>query len=1818
MNYFANTIRKHIGDQIDRFRAESSQGRKMIFMVPAMPEATMLSVADAIASFCLRDDGLLLTLKIAATLTDAWSTEGQRLVREKGWEDERGNLTYYRNLQERPDKCTLVVLCGADRVTDAGGLADFHTCEPDMIWRIDMRQSFKGWMIEKLNYVGMQDYTDDDFITFDRIIKPLFTCGRGDLLQISDWLKDLNLNNASDVTDIPYIMLGRLQKFGLPLLGRFPLGQKRKQLSLYINKSVEFYNYTMFLEARQRDKAIKAIDKVLAVIAAGEDPGIPLDDEDVCGSYSSGEQFLEGLKRYIETDDQAERVKLLQCDFVVIWDKILKFKVQEKKEKRESVRKLSGSPVEVFLSAAWMTLRDFYLEHKGETELKIDTVSITHDLFKHDVDSGDDIAENSELARRYLTRLVGGIDPFISQHINLSNADGSEIEFSCGLVSPAINCRYSKSAEPVLEFSIVISSQFNPLRRKFGWRLPEHHMFRLSVDLLYRAKSAIGALQGIHKLPVYHISYYEELLQATADEEIRRVLLHSIRDERENKNALTNLLSGDWAHENDPLSSKLKILAEKYDTFIGDAACNGIFSTIFVNQSVWTDMRRAYADVFEEASSMTDIGQSSLVGMLTRAFLIIEPRPLCLGNTWHADFHERSGVATILHPSVVEMLEAQMIYLTRCFNYAANKELGQTPGKDAFKAHIWRAYVDLSSIQSPLSGLLFNQQHNLDANVRGQELIHRIGSSDSTDTPLSTRLLLQYNEGTEDDNSLSDTEMFRETSESKLLLRLMQDYFDLHPHARDGLSVAIFRNKDIQPVIAAVHAYLKILAKKPTVQQPNKRYVLNQDRNRPYAISVTLFTESNDETDVSLWVQQWRERWEAAETESKYDVYRRCRFSIAHRIIEKDGLSSFQKLINEQFEADIAVFYNFIGAGEGVNYFEKVDTFDVTSRNLKFPILEKACCTISNPAEKYRRKRVVSNRQFALGAYHANLLHTLQTGTHQTGTIVVGAGDFTPWRGLIDCLHKKAEWTICIDPNMDERLIKSPLLESDNEREIIGFGSGVGSHGEDNYTVSTEQFSFTDILHRLKAAIKSLYASGAGWSTEECEAVAKGILNIAPELSGLSLVRATGVGDEYIRDFMAYALSRRMLDADDSLLCESLISLDAYRHWFDLSENRRRPDLMWMRVEIGSNNRLHIKMHLIECKLGQESSEYVNKAKSQIDNGLKVLASAFAPLLDEDGGACIEDERPDRRYWWMQLHRLIASKTEVSRNRYHGVLAALERLAEGDFEVSWDASVFAFWINRDDEIKRTGYWLTGGSPSVTANIYSIGGSFVRRLITDSGMDAIDWATFSDQGNEIVEDEGEIVPADAEDDYTPWEDEAVEENNEEEALVETAEDVDTPSSDIVTKEHTEAQGSFSHRKDDIPPESTVSRVSDGLGSTVEVAGVQTVPEKSVESDVDLNRLGRILLGKTVNSDQPVYWEFGHSDLVNRHMLIFGSSGQGKTYAIQCMLCEMSKFRQNSLIIDYTNGFLPNHLEDVAKEVLDTRQYVVRQEPLPINPFLPQVSDNGGIVLRENSNAIAKRIAGLFDSVYDIGDQQYSVLHRVIMEGVESLKSEMNLDHMLSLIESMAEDKKYKTYAQSIYNKLRPFILDQPFSSGNEGFDWDHLFLKQKPLCNIFQLAGMDTYSGRIITEFILWDLYGHLQSKGKKTDPKVIVLDEVQNLDHKEGSPLSKYLREGRKFGLSLILATQTMSGMKKDERDRMFQAEHKLFFKPADTELKAFADIAALATRQKVDDWIRKLSSLSKGECYSIGKALFHNGEKLVSKALKINITALEERSFNE
>ena len=220
-------------------------------------------------------------------------------------------------------------------------------------------------------------------------------------------------------------------------------------------------------------------------------------------------------------------------------------------------------------------------------------------------------------------------------------------------------------------------------------------------------------------------------------------------------------------------------------------------------------------------------------------------------------------------------------------------------------------------------------------------------------------------------------------------------------------------------------------------------------------------------------------------------------------------------------------------------------------------------------------------------------------------------------------------------------------------------------------------------------------------------------------------------------------------------------------------------------------------------------------------------------------------------------------------------------------------------------------------------------------------------------------------------------------------------------------------------------------------------------------------------------------------------------------------------------------------------------------------------------------------------------------------------------MIPRLEHLADDKGTQAQsAGSVISKLRPFLDQNPFGT-EDPQGWERLFTDQVHRCHVIQLAGFMKDAARLVTEFSLIDLYWFYRSLGTQGNPRVVVLDEVQNLDHREDSPLAQLLREGRKFGFSLILATQIMSNLDKDERDRLFLAGHKLFFRPADTEMRSYAEIASVSTGDKVDVWLKKLAGLKKGECYSLGPSLNEATGKLDVKAFKIQITSLGERVGN-
>ncbi|MES5946646.1 DNA phosphorothioation-dependent restriction protein DptH [Bacillus cereus group sp. MG6] len=384
----------------------------------------------------------------------------------------------------------------------------------------------------------------------------------------------------------------------------------------------------------------------------------------------------------------------------------------------------------------------------------------------------------------------------------------------------------------------------------------------------------------------------------------------------------------------------------------------------------------------------------------------------------------------------------------------------------------------------------------------------------------------------------------------------------------------------------------------------------------------------------------------------------------------------------------------------------------------------------------------------------------------------------------------------------------------------------------------------------------------------------------------------------------------------------------------------------------------------------------------------------------------------------------------------------------------------------------------------------------------------------------------------------------------------------------------------------------------------------VREEIKEKEPQKLEESRILIGKAENSNREIYWEYGNKGLANRHLLISGKSGQGKTYFMQCLLLEKSKQGIPSIVIDYTEGFLPNQLEDEFVQAMGTKlkQKIVYSEQLPINPFQKNERDIGGITLPESNTDVAERIKSVFAAVYStLGVQQLNAIYEGTLNGLEKYGEDMGL---IKLRECLEEDGS--SYAKTALSQIRPLIDRNPFSHENT-INWKDIVDSNGEIF-IIQLTGYPRDVQLMITEFILWDLWNYSVRFGNKNNPMPVIMDEAQNLDHTEKSPSARILQEGRKFGWSAWYATQFLkSQLATDELARLQNASQKVYFAPPEQEISTIATSLSNDSSEK-KEWENRLSTLKKGQCIVHGPVLQVNGELSQPTVTVVDIISLSKR----
>lgn len=346
--------------------------------------------------------------------------------------------------------------------------------------------------------------------------------------------------------------------------------------------------------------------------------------------------------------------------------------------------------------------------------------------------------------------------------------------------------------------------------------------------------------------------------------------------------------------------------------------------------------------------------------------------------------------------------------------------------------------------------------------------------------------------------------------------------------------------------------------------------------------------------------------------------------------------------------------------------------------------------------------------------------------------------------------------------------------------------------------------------------------------------------------------------------------------------------------------------------------------------------------------------------------------------------------------------------------------------------------------------------------------------------------------------------------------------------------------------------------------------------------------RLLLGVDLRTQEKYYWEFGNKNLNNRHLLINGNSGCGKTYCIQGLLLEAVLQGVSAVVFDYTGGFTSGKLDPVFKERLRGKitQRIVKMAKIPVNPFMKHdIEIDDGIIVPESDVDVATKIASVFTKIYSLGDQQRSTVYSSVYNGLQKYSDCMSFRAMVGELEELGTG-----YARSVLSKIQAFIDIDPFEPDGS-MDWGGI-RDSGGSVYVIQLSGFDRDVQVLLTELMLWDIWSFSMKSGSEDKPFIIVMDEAQNLDHREKSPSAKILTEGRKFGLSGWYATQFMKPqLTDDEIQRLQQAGQKLYFCPPDDGVTTVAKSIDISV-QGAREWAERLKKLKKGECVTCGSTV--------------------------
>lgn len=1718
------------------------------------------------------ESGLDVDIKLAKNRWDYFSKDVSmssylQSMQQHGWIARNESITRYRNLH----KSNLLILMGTEAEEDKGGLLNCYCITADTI-----ASDIAGQYSEVFMYLS--EFSDDEKAIIDKLYTDLFAYVPVDIFKLSS-IADRWENMISNIGDFIELFFGNLSEWGLPnRINSLPTSKELHGKRNVLELQYKFISRAMFKKMTM--KQYSDYQKKLEKYAEDENEYGPGWEGWQDQSIKSYDEFAQVVMEYTRGENaERNRTKLENTDFDIVAS-VLGIKLATDPKKKNTVTKLKGDPLPVFTKALMFTLLDCLGE--GITKIVFD---VNHADIVSIYSDSEGVEEKEQLVETWKTicRHTNGIISVINQRS--WSIDGVEIEIGLapdemfspnnalvnidqGIVKAASANKTISKIEFTAKCYLEDGTYMAKLSPKFVWEFPDTsswiHDFS---DVCYQD---ICTNKNLSYIPVACISKMTALIFAKSEEEFFD--LYDESDLLFDFNLVDHIQkkAGDNAAE---YTAQFIKLGYAFSRFMDTVKNEGFFVSLSKgSESETVKLIQEYVTTGELLTKKTlPENLRWILDAYIHAFNIESDTSVL---TSEAD--AKCCIVPPWHPVTLQkMVDQKNFFLDGCLEWW-NENGAQGLGNKAGINFIINNLEHMSLIQSsldlfPSSGQQYfgstasfgafsvYARNDIENNSRLKDIIHKDAIFDDD---FDAKEIAQLNDN------------------AKMIYGVIYDYTRAFQND-NNLSLVFVNPMELQPIVAAVYKYID--------------YVRKSDPNGKINITLKILVKPENKGGRN-YLSYWMDEFFSQDANVNIRTY----------LNEWSSTGDLEKFLNGNndivFMMDLLTVNNLLFIKDNGNTGYSIS-------DCMFPIVYKPT-PISETTVK--RKIELSQPQFSAAYTHTQVVrfrNNMETVPDGKYIAVREVCIDQKVQEMVYTLHSKAYWVVCVDSGMDGALLRNDTEHKD-EYSIIGFSTGKGSYGQYNLTITARKSILSSIERRLSSRLYQLF----GWEQEKVKKAASVCINEAGKLDGISLFSAVNPKDHNVNEFMAYVLTslREKEHSNDSAL-KIMIHLDSYKHWFssdiekDEDESASRPDFLLLEAKSSDDGKLHLNATIIECKIAGvgNSEEHKEKAFKQVTHGIKRLSTVFDP-----GSKSIK-----RRYWYAQLYRALAfAQVTFSDNseEFAKVAAKLRTVLDGNFEITWSGKVLGYWIDMQGDVE-----VINETEDERIKMYDIPQTVVQKLLLGSDT-KVDFVMVPDEVLTTEEEQTKKIVAREKE--LSREMKSLQKTNETSAVV--VDNTLSTKENVVEEVRDKPQETASIEVNSISDVTTTIPVEKLEERTEEVEVVRN-PENSNSENVNTASVesGIIKAPETVLGDERVligtdkfsngvYWEFGNPQLANRHMLITGTSGQGKTYSIQTMLYELSKYNVSAIVFDYTEGFRFDQLE---KNFLDrmgdkVKQHVIYYTGVPVNPFKRQEIEVAGMSMPEKSADVAARIANIFKHVYDFGDQQFSAIFEAARKGMEKYGDEMNMQLFQEMLE---EEKANNKTAQSVLSKMAPFFYSIEFNTTEE-FDWGKILYADEPELNIFQLTSIDREMQVIITELMLWDAWYYTKKVGSKDKPFVAILDEAQNLSHKSNSPSAAILTEGRKFGWSAWFATQSLKVLADDEVVRLLQAANKLYFKPTDDEIVKMSKQLDPADGNL---WLSALKNLKKGQCIVVGDRVGSNGKFGATKPTITTVTSFEERN---